>query len=122
MRVPLPVAGVHTIHAAGIAHCDLKPSNIFLGSTVGGDPSAIRAFIGDFGVARNINVPSALTIEDRAGVHGLSARYAAPELLIAHRKRIMVEEEARRPADIYALGMLLSELLTRRPSWKGACA
>jgi serine/threonine protein kinase len=90
VRVATEVARALThAHAAGVVHCDLKPSNVFL--TSGG---AVKVL--DFGLARVFG-------ESRVGSGGTPA-YMAPEQWRGER------EDAR--ADIFALGVMLYETLT----------
>ncbi len=90
VRVGTEVARALThAHAAGVVHCDLKPSNVFL--TSGG---AVKVL--DFGLARVFG-------ESRVGSGGTPA-YMAPEQWRGER------EDAR--ADIFALGVMLYETLT----------
>lgn len=97
-------AGLSAIHAQGVLHRDIKPSNVMLCSAEGEvDATGIaprRAVLLDFGVARS------LALETTARSHGAligTPDYMAPEQLQA---------QALTPAtDIYALGMVLFELL-----------
>ncbi len=84
--------GLAHAHQAGIIHRDIKPANILL------DPKA-RPKIGDFGLAA-----AADGEEDDGLVYGTPG-YAAPEIL-SNSKSIGV------PSDIYAVGVILYELLT----------
>ncbi len=75
-------------HAAGIVHRDLKPENIMI--TPDGDLKLM-----DFGIARIIENPKMTSTGQILG----SPAFMAPELLRG--------EEAGKPADIFALGILL---------------
>jgi hypothetical protein len=92
-------------HAAGIVHRDLKPQNLFLARTVGG---ADHVKVLDFGVSKSIDsitgAPGALT---RTSAILGSPLYMAPEQMRSSR-----DADAR--ADVWALGVVLFELLTRR--------
>jgi len=89
--------GLEAIHGQGIVHRDLKPSNVAL------DASS-RAVVMDFGLARG-PVDTELT---EPGVLVGSYAYLAPEHIRGHELTVAV--------DIYALGLLVYEMLAgRRP-------
>src|SRR5512140_1451616 len=104
-------AALERVHAAGVAHRDLKPENIFLRE--GGALSLL-----DLGLARFLDAPDdgpgaeppELT---RAGQRLGTPVYMAPEQCLDAR-------EAGSAADIYALGVLLFELLTGAPPFVGS--
>jgi len=81
------------IHEAGLVHRDIKPANILLDATN-------YVWLADFGLAKAANTPSDLT--DTGCLIG-TPYYIAPELL---------GEPASSSSDIYALGVVLYEMLT----------
>ncbi|SDF23237.1 AAA ATPase domain-containing protein [Myxococcus virescens] len=98
------------VHAQGIVHRDLKPENIFLCP----DPSLAadhRVKLLDFGIAK---VPEGQADLLATQVHTHEAtligtfRYMAPEQLLSAAK-------VDGAADVYALGVVLFELLAGRP-------
>jgi serine/threonine protein kinase len=94
-------------HKLGIVHRDLKPSNVML--TWGDEGEACKVL--DFGIAKTLQEGAAaenLTLE---GNFLGSPRYMAPEQ-IRH-----LEVDGR--ADIYALGVVLFEMLTARAPFEG---
>src|SRR5207248_6889470 len=94
---------LHYIHQRGILHRDLKPNNILL--TADGTPK-----ITDFGVAKFVDRGGGPTrTEALIG----TPNYMSPEQAAANSKKIGV------PADIYALGAILYELLTGRAPFCG---
>ncbi|MCB9756362.1 MAG: protein kinase [Myxococcales bacterium] len=105
VRVVREIAeALRAAHAAGVVHRDLKPDNILLEE--GG-----RVVVSDFGIARLVSTVAATTAVE--GVAGTPA-YMAPEQLRGE------PTDAR--ADLYALGLVLYELLTGRRAFADALA
>ena len=102
--VELLAGAVAEAHRLGIVHRDLKPGNILL--TADGTPK-----ITDFGLAKSLGTDSGLTATD--SIMG-SPSYMAPEQAAGQTKQLGP------PADVYALGATLYELLTGRPPFRGA--
>jgi eukaryotic-like serine/threonine-protein kinase len=93
--------GLAEAHARGIVHRDIKPANVMVTRTG-------RVRIVDFGIAR---VPDASAVTTTGGVVGTPA-YMAPEQ--ARGERV----DAR--ADLWALGVVLYEMLAGRAPFGGA--
>src|SRR5260370_471670 len=94
---------IHAAHRAGVVHRDLKPANVLFAED--GTPK-----IADFGLAKRLNADDAQTCTgDILG----TPHYIAPEQA---RGRSAAAGPA---ADVYALGAILSELLTGRPPFEG---
>lgn len=92
-------------HAAGIVHRDLKPQNLFLARTVGG-LQGIKVL--DFGVSKSMNSMSGeLGSLTRTRTMLGSPLYMAPEQMRSAR-------DVNATADVWALGVVLFELLTGR--------
>jgi len=88
-------------HSKGVIHCDIKPANIFMvGRTL---PKVV-----DFGIAR---VAHGQDIPALEGVVAGSPHYLAPEQLRG--------ETIDRRCDVYALGVVMYELLTHRKAFDG---
>ena len=92
-------AAVGAAHAAGVVHRDFKSDNVMLATGGGYGP---RVVVMDFGLARGTWLSTHDSIEGR-GLAGTLA-YMAPEQL--HGKRVGPA------ADIYALGVVMYEMLT----------
>jgi eukaryotic-like serine/threonine-protein kinase len=102
--------GVKAIHDAGLVHCDLKPENILIckdhkGKTV--------AKVSDFGISRNVDqwsMNQAAVIQSSLG----TPYYMSPEQVKTARQK---DIDGR--ADIYALGVILFEILDGDPPFDG---
>jgi serine/threonine-protein kinase len=120
-RGPLPVGeaaelvhqacdAIAEAHAAGIVHRDLKPSNLFVTQRRDGTP-VVKVL--DFGISKLVKhdfmQPSTLT--NTRSVMG-SPHYMSPEQL---RDTRGVDFRT----DIWALGVILHELLTGEPTFPG---
>ena len=104
-RIAADLAGaLQTVHAAGLIHRDVKPSNILLRTPrrVGGHWAATLA---DFGIACAVGA-SRLT---SPGVVLGTVAYMAPEQLRG--------AELTPAVDVYALGLVLIEALTGEPGY-----
>ena len=102
------LAGVAALHAGGIIHRDLKPNNVMLESGEAG----LHVSIMDFGLARLLEAEN--TMFGSSVIAGTPG-YLAPELLSGGRPT--------KASDVYALGVVLHEVLTgERPVASGALA
>lgn len=94
---------VAAAHQAGVVHRDLKPSNIFLVDVGRGRPFVKLL---DFGVAKLTPAGGAMAQSEATGIVGTPI-YMSPEQVNGLR--------AGPEADIYALGVVLFELIAGRP-------
>ena len=93
-------------HALGVVHRDLKPANIMLGVRQGVDHVTVL----DFGIAKALE-PALAMVKTATGMVMCTPRYAAPELL---------RQQGIGPyTDLYALGLMMLELLTGTPAVRG---
>ena len=93
------LAGLSAAHQAGIVHRDLKPENVLLA-----DDGRIK--LGDFGLARAVSANTATG----AALLGTIA-YLSPELV--------TRGIADARSDIYAVGIMMYEMLTGEQPYKG---
>jgi eukaryotic-like serine/threonine-protein kinase len=105
LMVPMALA-MDAAHRAGIVHRDLKSVNILF--TADGVPK-----ITDFGLAKRLEMDEGHT---HTGQVMGTPSYMAPEQARGDTKTVGP------PADIYALGAILYEMLTGRPPFKGISA
>jgi non-specific serine/threonine protein kinase/serine/threonine-protein kinase len=93
--------GVHHAHQKGIIHRDLKPSNVLVADSDNGPVVKVI----DFGVAKAIDQPlTESTLYTGQGVVGTPS-YMSPEALSGNNDDLDIR------TDVYALGVLLYELL-----------
>jgi len=98
------LAALAVVHAAGVVHRDISPSNIYLSTT--GDLK-----LGDFGIARPVSTRS-----PRAGSLGSSIKgkfgYLAPEQVAS--------EAVDHRADLFAVANILAEAMLAKPLFPGS--
>ncbi len=108
LRIAVEMAsGLGAAHRAGVVHRDFKGANVMLLH----DDESRRAVVTDFGVARAMEVPLGQTLMTGPGAMVGTPAYMAPEQVRG--------EEAGPAADVYALGVVLFEVVTGRLPFDG---
>ena len=111
-------AGLSAAHAEGVIHRDFKSSNVMLVARTGDPgqprPGGLRVAITDFGVARALEqgeAPAAAeALTGEAGILG-TPEYMAPEQVTG--------AEVSPATDVYALGVVMYEMVTGRLPFSG---
>lgn len=117
-RLPWPIAamiardiaeGLSDAHELGLAHRDLKPSNILLTTARG----AVRPVIVDFGLAKAFLKEEHLDDDTLTSANMMlgTPAYMAPETVAG--------DELDGRGDLYALGILLCEMISGRLPFRG---
>ena len=92
------VEGVAYLHDHGIVHRDLKPANLFM------EEGVVK--IGDYGLSKMISSQAASHHSESIG----TCHYMAPEISTG---------KYNKPIDIYAIGVILFEMITGRVPFEG---
>jgi len=98
-------AGLEAMHQAGLGHLDLKPSNVILRPDPDSSSGPGSPVLVDFGLAGRSVRPGCAT-----------ANYGAPEIW---ENQATIETPSPQGADVYALGCLIYEVLTRQALFDG---
>ena len=101
-------AVLHSVHAAGYVHRDIKPEHIVLSRAVDG---RLEVRIIDFGVCASETASEAERDKERGRVYGTPA-YVSPEQASG-----IPEVDGR--ADVFGLGVMMFEALTGRQAFGG---
>ncbi|HEY7209271.1 MAG TPA: serine/threonine-protein kinase, partial [Bryobacteraceae bacterium] len=100
-------SAIAALHENGIIHRDLKPSNIMITPGPDGDP---RAIVMDFGLTKPFDAEGDL-FESRSDFRAGAPFYLAPELVRGEKPSIA--------SDIYALGLIIDEMVTGGKAFSG---
>ncbi|HMP02409.1 MAG TPA: protein kinase [Gemmatales bacterium] len=103
-------------HQQGVVHRDLKPANVLVETPPPTSEAIVSTpltpKIGDFGLAKQMDSQTATATNAVLG----TPAYMAPEQARGDQRQVGP------PADVYALGAILYELIVQRPPFTGASA
>ncbi|MFL5347379.1 MAG: protein kinase domain-containing protein [Hyalangium sp.] len=105
------LAALGAAHAMGVIHRDLKPGNIFVVRDSGGGES-VKVL--DFGLAKRTEMPHGTTPQTRGSMIVGTPEYMAPEQATG--------QSVGPHTDLYAVGVIAFEMLTRRLPFEGTSA
>jgi eukaryotic-like serine/threonine-protein kinase len=100
-------AGLDYAHSHGVIHRDIKPDNVLFHDG--------RALVADFGIALARSRGSDQARMTRSGVSLGTPEYMSPEQTAGH-------QNLDQRTDVYALGVVLYEMLAGQPPFTGATA
>jgi serine/threonine-protein kinase len=110
--------GLALAHDAGVVHRDIKPDNVFLCPSK--QPGRFHVKVLDFGIAKLVAGGN----DTAAPIAAPIAAPTAPGRLLGTPRYVAPEQAAARPldarVDIYAMGLLLYEMLTGRGPFEDA--
>lgn len=96
------IEGLIHMHGCGVLHRDVKPQNVLITNT------KIVKFA-DFGLARTIDIPLKKYTREIQTLW-----YRAPELMLGENRYSF-------GVDVWALGCIFAEIVTKRPLFQGDC-
>jgi serine/threonine-protein kinase len=105
-------AALAVAHDHAIVHRDLKPENVFLCRPEHAGSGAVHVKVLDFGIAKLRADIAGVVATQEGGLMG-TPQYMAPEQWRDPRS-------GDRRIDVYALGLILFEMLTGSPAFQGA--
>ncbi|KAF3618048.1 putative chaperone protein dnaJ 8, chloroplastic-like [Capsicum annuum] len=98
--------GLLYIHTIGYVHCDMKPDNVLLVANSSKGSTEFKAKIADLGLAKRENQSKKRRLEP---YWRGTPMYLSPEAVADNVQEC--------PADIWALGCIVLEMLTGKPPW-----
>ncbi len=104
-------SGLAAAHRVGVLHRDLKPANVFLVRPPAGEPHGVTAKIIDFGISKLTRAAG-----DYTNVTSASKVVGTPFYMSPEQAR---GEELDARSDVYALGVVLYEMLVGERPFTG---
>jgi len=108
-------SALETAHEAGIVHRDFKPGNVMLVD----DAAGLRAVVTDFGLALRVTIPSENYSVNGASWEPVSTAGALYGTLAYMAPEQIEGRAATAASDVYALGLVIYEMVTGARAFSG---
>lgn len=109
-------SAIQALHQKDMSHSDIKTANVLIDKDEEGFAYCVLT---DFGITQVLSLNLVVNGFNVTNIRGLSCAYASPEAFIRQRSqgRLSDKPEVFKAGDIYSMGCILYELLTRKFPW-----
>jgi serine/threonine-protein kinase len=109
-------SGIQALHQNHLAHSDIKTANVLIDTDEEGYAFCVLT---DFGITQVLSLNMVAAGFNITNIRGLSYSYASPEAFVRQKAqgRLTDKPEVFKAGDVYSLGCILYELMTRKCPW-----